>query len=299
MIIRNNIAEAAYNAQATVDSKHSVPIGYKVTNTNGSKAMGNMPRRAKSILRSNEFTALYDKGHHTGTKFDITESPGIDVMVAIPATPKSSQAPGPAYNIESFQYNEKDNTYTCPQGQVLATDGSWHKSKGGSWFQQYRTGECQTCPVREKCTKSEKNGKIVQRRKYAQNIEANKQRIEDEKDTYKKRQAIVEHPYGTIKRQWGFSYIITKKYLQRAGSDVGLMMTAYNLRGLINIVGISCFKGYLEQVISLFLTFWVKIGLKSAHISNCILQKLNCSTIFGPASNRLFLTQKLEINGSF
>jgi uncharacterized protein YycO len=94
MIIRNNITWAAYNAQATVDSKHGVPIGYKVTNTNGSKAMGNMPRRAKSILRSNEFTALYDKGHHTGTEFDIAESPGIDVMVAVPATPKSPQAPG-------------------------------------------------------------------------------------------------------------------------------------------------------------------------------------------------------------
>ncbi len=32
-----------------------------------------------------------------------------------------------------------------------------------------------------------------------------------EKETnYKRRQAIVEQPFGTIKRQWGFSYILTK-----------------------------------------------------------------------------------------
>ncbi|MCH7658965.1 MAG: hypothetical protein IIB05_11695 [Bacteroidetes bacterium] len=66
MIVRNNITEVAYNVQTTVDEKHNLPIDYKVTNTNDSKAMGNMLRRAKSILRTNDFTALYDKGYHTG-----------------------------------------------------------------------------------------------------------------------------------------------------------------------------------------------------------------------------------------
>lgn len=66
MIVRNNITEVAYNVQTTVDEKHNLPIDYKVTNTNDSKATGNMLRRAKSILRTNDFTALYDKGYHTG-----------------------------------------------------------------------------------------------------------------------------------------------------------------------------------------------------------------------------------------
>ncbi len=56
------------------------------------------------------------------------------------------------------------------------------------------------------------------------------------KSYYKQRQAIVEHPYGTIKRQWGFSYIMTKKTKQRAEADVGLIFTAYNLRRLMTII---------------------------------------------------------------
>jgi hypothetical protein len=36
-----------------------------VTNENDSKAMGGI-RRAKTILRHNNFTAIYDKGYHTG-----------------------------------------------------------------------------------------------------------------------------------------------------------------------------------------------------------------------------------------
>ena len=47
---------------------------------------------------------------------------------------------------------------------------------------------------------------------------------------------IVEHPFGTMKRQWGFSYIVTKQGINRAGADVGLMFIAYNLRRLINIL---------------------------------------------------------------
>jgi len=54
MITRNNITEVAYNIQTTVDAKNYLPIDYKVTNHNDSKAMGNMVQRAKSILRTND-----------------------------------------------------------------------------------------------------------------------------------------------------------------------------------------------------------------------------------------------------
>jgi transposase len=50
MIIRNNITEVAYNTQTTIDSDNNIPIDYKVTNNNDSKAMGKMLRRAKTIL---------------------------------------------------------------------------------------------------------------------------------------------------------------------------------------------------------------------------------------------------------
>jgi transposase len=267
MIIRNNITEVAYNTQVTTDSEHNLPIDYKVTNTNDSKAMGNMLQRAKSILHSNQFIALYDKGYHTGSEFDIADRLNIEVMVAIPAIPKSSHAPDPAYDVENFAYNEIDNTYTCPQGHLLFTNGTWHKSTSGSLFRQFKTKKCKTCDARPLCTTSEKNGKIVQRRKHAINIEQNKKRIEQNKATYKKRQAIVEHPFGTIKRQWGFSYILTKKYIQRASADVGLMFTCYNLRRLINILGKDVLKEYLQNINHLLINILAKYRFLLCNLS--------------------------------
>ncbi len=119
--------EVAYNVQTTVDAKNNIPIDYKVTNQNDSKAMGNMVQRAKSILRTNDFTVLYDKGFHTGSELKIAQEIGVETIVAIPGVPCTSQAPNHEYNYEHFMYDETADTYTCPQDQVLRTNGTWNK----------------------------------------------------------------------------------------------------------------------------------------------------------------------------
>jgi hypothetical protein len=253
MIIRNMITEVAYNVQTTVDAEHHIPIDYQTTNTNDSKAMGKMLRRAKSILKSNEFIALYDKGYHTGSEFKTADDLGIKVLVAIPGV--ASSAPNPAFNVEHFTYHSKDDTYTCPANAILKTNGSWYRKNRGKSIvkvKHYKTTACETCQLKVQCTRNQ-SGRLIERPQHAALITANHQRIEGNKDTYKRRQSIVEHPYGTIKRQWGFSYIMTKRFKERAEADVGLMFTAYNLRRIINIVGISAFKAYLGVLIPLFL----------------------------------------------
>ena len=267
MITRNNITEVAYNVQTTVDEKYKLPIDYKVTNTNDSKAMGHMLRRAKSILHTNDFTALYDKGYHTGSEFKIAGDLGIKVMVAIPAV--AANAPNKAYNVEYFEYDKDGDFYICPQNKKLTTTGTWHQAKTYK-FKRYTTRDCLECPVKAECSKA-KYGKGIQRSEYQHYIITNKERIEQNHDYYRKRQAIVEHPYGTIKRQWGFSYILTKKYKQRASADVGLMFIAYNIRRIMNILGKNELKKYFKEVL---LFFSGKFHPISLHISSFTTSKL-------------------------
>ena len=255
-MLRNNITEVAYNVQSTVDSKNCIPIDYKVTNENDSKAMGNMVQRAKSILGTNEFTALYDKGFHTGSELKKAQELGIETIVAIPGVPSTSQAPNHEYNYECFRYDESEDTYTCPEGKVLRTNGSWYKELTSSGnvilFKQYKTKACKLCPARSQCTKS-MTARLIHRSEYAQYYEANRRNYEKKEHLYKRRQAIVEHHYGTLKRQWGFSYILTKRGMSRAGSDVGFMFIAYNLRRIGNILTREMLKEYLRILASLFL----------------------------------------------
>jgi transposase len=246
LITRNNITEVAYNVQTTVDEKHNLLIDYKITNENDSKAMGAMVRRAKTILKTNEFIGLYDKGYHTGTEFSYANQQGVEVMVAIPAV--ASHAPDIAFDIEHFQYNKEKDQYTCPAGESLITNGNWYNKKQGKTINKvkhYKTKACLTCSFFERCTKN-KEGRLIERSEHADLIDDNKVRINQNPELYRKRQAIVEHPYGIIKRQWDFYYIMTKKTIHHANADVGLIFTAFNLRRIINIIDQKMLKEYLK-----------------------------------------------------
>lgn len=264
MIVRNNITEVAYNIQSTVDAKHNIPIHYEVTNENDSKAMGSMLQQAVEVLGHHEFTAVFDKGYHTGSEFKKADELGVDVVVAIPDISSSSMAPDPAYNVANFVFKVEENGYICPQGNILKTNGRWYKKdrnhdgrkkQAPILVQHYKTTACKSCTFINSCTKNTRGrGRVIERTEFAPYIEKNKLRMEQAGDLYRKRQAIVEHPFGIIKRQWDFYYIMTKQGILRASADVGLIFTAFNLRRIFNLLDPNRLNKFLKE---LGFYFWV------------------------------------------
>lgn len=264
-IVRGSITEVSYTAQTTVDAAHKLFVDYKITNQNDKKAMGMMLRRAKSILHTNLFTALYDKGYHTGSELCTADQLGISTLVAIPAIGRASQAPDPRYNAENFVYDKENDAYTCPEGRELTSNQTKYKARNYT-FKQYKTKACKSCPVRSLCTASKANGKIIQRSEYTEHLESNAKRVAESGELYKRRQALVEHPFGTIKRQWGFDHIIMKKGIKAAAADFGLIALAYNLKRIFKLLGSkktllngcsSCFLALfsaIEHLLDLFAT---------------------------------------------
>jgi len=248
LITRNHITEVAYNVQSTVDAKHNIPIDFKVTNKNDSKAMGSMVRRAKTILKTKNFTALYDKGYHTGSEFDYAHKQGVEVIVAFPEV--ASHAPDHLFDVEHFDYNKQDDEYLCPASQRLTTNGRWYNKASGKTMNRvkhYKTTACLSCGLFDRCTKN-KAGRLIERTEHMDLIDANKQRITDQLALYRRRQAIVEHPYGVIKRQWGFYYVMTKRTIQHASADVGMIFIAYNLRRIFNIIDSADLTKYMREL---------------------------------------------------
>jgi transposase len=277
ILLRCTITEVCYNVQSTVDAKNNIPIDFKVTNQNDSKAMGNMVRRAKSILGTNDFTVLYDKGFHTGSELKTAQDLGIETIVAIPDVPLTSQAPDHDYNYENFRYDSATDTYTCPEGEILSTNGRWYTTHGRRdiliSFKQYKTKACRSCPGRMKCTRS-KSGRLIARSIYADYYETNRRNKQEKELLYRRRQTIAEHPFGTIKRQWGFSYILTKKGMNRASSDVGFMFIAYNLRRIISILGKEKLSEYLRILVSIILTVSAFFRRKTSRLEDYVTRKV-------------------------
>lgn len=258
LITRNNITEVAYNVQSTVDSKHNIPIDFKVTNRNDSKAMGGMVRRAKTVLGKSGFTALYDKGYHTGTEFDYAHEHGVEVIVAVPDV--GSHAPDIAFDVEHFEYHKHADQYTCPAGETLTTNGRWYNKQNRNTVNRvkhYKTKACLRCDLFERCTRN-KSGRFIERSEHMDLIDANKKRLAENLELYRKRQAIVEHPFG-VKRQWDFYYIMTKRSIKHASADVGLIFTAYNLRRIFNLIGKDLLEEYLKGMLNLFYSILTQI----------------------------------------
>ncbi len=94
------------------------------------------------------------------------------------------------------------------------------------------------------------------------------------------RQSIVEHPYGTIKRQWGFSYIITKKGKSRATADVGFMYTAYNLMRITNILSFCGLLTALFTMCSYLLRLFATFKAKNGHFATLEVLKQKLPTSY-------------------
>ncbi|MCC5928185.1 MAG: hypothetical protein JJU28_02970, partial [Cyclobacteriaceae bacterium] len=84
---------------------------------------------------------------------------------------------------------------------------------------------------------------------------------------------IIEHNYGTIKRQWNFHYIITKRGIDRASADVGFMFTAYNLIRIFNLIDKKALKEYLKALIPCFYRYMARM---EAFLSPQAVSKILC-----------------------
>ncbi|MBL0053183.1 MAG: transposase [Bacteroidetes bacterium] len=88
------------------------------------------------------------------------------------------------------------------------------------------------------CTGRAKGGREIERSEFAAEVEANNARYNSHKETYRKRQEINEHIFGTIKRVWGY-YYTNLKGLEKVNGEWSLIMTVYNIKRTINILGIQ------------------------------------------------------------
>jgi len=259
IMVRGMINEVAYNVQSTVDAKNKIPIDYEVTNQNDKNAMTSMVKSAIDILGNNTFDAVFDKGYHNAEEIHNSHKLGIETHVAIPAP--ASNAPDLNFNVSEFKYISQNDTYTCPANLTLKTNGNWYLKRVYR-VKQYKTKNCKGCELRDSCSKS-KSGRIIERHEFAENLERNKRAIKGRPEIYKQRQDLVEHPFGTMKRAWGFDHIMTKKTIKHASADVGFIFIAYNLKRILNILGITTLVELLTSVLLYIKTILEQLIRKS------------------------------------
>ncbi len=250
MVIHGQVIEVAFNVQTVVDDKHNLVVEYLPTNRNDKKALLPMAIGAKKIFGKKSITVLADKGYHNGEQLHACAEENVITYVAVPDAPRISPIPTPDYYGEQFRYNKKQDTYTCPEGHVLKSNGQSYERKYDeniTRIKHYKTSKCKNCPALASCTTNPK-GRILERSEFAEAAERNKIRVKTHPEIYAARQQIVEHIFGTIKRQWGYDHILLKG-LRKNDGEFGLIYLVYNFRRIINILGVDGAKKWLRKLI--------------------------------------------------
>ena len=67
-------------------------------------------------------------------------------------------------------------------------------------------------------------------------VDANNRRIKENRAYYRRRQSICAHPFGTLKRAWGYTYTLLKG-LKKVEGEINLIMLCYNVKRTLNIIG--------------------------------------------------------------
>lgn len=236
--------DLGYNVQAVVDEKNKLFTTFEVINNSADQGqLFNMSNKAKKIYNVETLEVLADKGYFEGKDIEKCEMENIVTYVS---KPDYSNGIGDArYFIGKFKYNAQSDTYICPEGQVLPC----RTKKVDAKFKEYINSEaCSKCLNREKCTKA-KDGRVIKRDRYSDSIDRMNDRIETDKTKYSQRKCIVEHPFGTLKRTMNFTYLLLRNFVKVRG-EISLAFFSYNLKRVINIIGV---KELIEALVSFIL----------------------------------------------
>jgi transposase len=229
--------KVCFNAQIAVDAKHHLIVADDVTNeVNDEWQLAPMAKAAKEALEVETLDAAADAGYHVGTQVVECEANGITPFAPKPKSSSKNESKG-LYTKETFTYSAEQDTYRCPAGQLLSY--STQTEQNGRILRYYANwSACAACPLRERCTES-KQGRRIMRTPEEPRLEAMAQRMEATPGLMLQRKSTVEHPYGTMKWWWDGGYFLVKG-LEKVRGEFSLMTLAYNLRRVINLLGVEC-----------------------------------------------------------
>lgn len=269
-----NIVEVSYNVQTAVDDKHNLIVNYEVTNCKDNDALSSMAIQAREGLdleQEDVLTVLADKGYYTGEQIETCHLNNIDTLVATKNTANSKK--DIRFQKNKFYYDADSDVYVCPEGNELITNENFYSQKDKrrkSRFKRYtlKHSVCSACPYADACVGGRlkyRQGKVIQRQEFDDALDHNDEQVVLRQNEYKRRQAIVEHPFGTIKRQWSFTHTLLKTK-KKVDTEFSIIFLCYNLRRVMSILGQDGLKKALNRLFSDFFGLWSSMKHHSAKI---------------------------------
>jgi transposase len=223
-----------YNAQMAVDAKHKLIAADDVTNeVTDCQQLANVALAAQANLELQQAEVVADAGYYNAAEVSRCVARGLTPF--IPKADTSANTARGLYGKRQFQYDAGQDVYVCPAGAELTYRFATYEL--GRELRYYRASGCRQCALKSRCTRNQANRTITREANEAL-MEAMAARLRAQPWKFKLRKTLAEHPFGTIKRWFGYTHFLLKG-LEKVRCEWSLTTLAYNLKRVLNLVSFA------------------------------------------------------------
>ncbi|MGB6283796.1 MAG: IS1182 family transposase [Xanthobacteraceae bacterium] len=240
---------AGYNVQIAVDDKHKLIVASEVVNDgNDTGQLHAMAEAAKAALGVEALTAVADAGYFNGETLKACEEASITAYVPPPDRGQRLKAQG-RFSVEEFRYDAAADVYRCPAGAELRPMHGQKRQASGKMAIRYasRRSVCRVCPLKGRCLAGKGERREIERWTDEDVIERHRARMQNAgKDMMRRRKALAEHPFGTLKCRAGYRHFLVRGF-DKVRGEWSLMALCYNFSRVLRIIGLGPWMALLAQ----------------------------------------------------
>jgi transposase len=220
-----------YNAQVAVDAKHKLIAAEDVTNeVTDFKQLASVALEAKANLELKQAEVVADAGYYNAA--EVGRCMEQNLTPYLPKADTSANTARGLYGKSRFRYDARKDVYVCPAGAELTYRFNTYEL--GRELRYYRASGCKGCALKPQCTRNKAN-RTITREENEGLMEAMAARMAAQPWKFKLRKTLAEHPFGTIKRWFGYTHFLLKG-LAKVRCEWSLTTLAYNLKRVLNLV---------------------------------------------------------------
>ena len=174
-------------------------------------------KRQRRFSKPRSLQVLADDGYYNSADLKACEDDGIEAYVPLPEGNGVLEKKG-RFSLKDFSYDATADAYRCPAGELLRpTKGRLTNTSGRIEIRYLsRKAICDACPLRARCLAPKAAQRSIARWEHEDVIERHRARMQsaDADELMRRRSAIVEHPFGTLKCRAGYRHFLRSRLQQ-------------------------------------------------------------------------------------
>ena len=248
LLVKSGQGIAGYNVQIAVDDKHKLIVASEVVNDSSDVGqLHAMAKAAKDELEAEVLQALADEGYYSSLELKACEDDGIKAYVPVPQGNGQLEKKG-RFRLKDFSYEAAADAYRCPAGKLLHPMKGRFQNTSGRTEIRYASSTtiCRRCRLRARCLSSKASRRTIGRWEQEDVLERHRVRMQGADELMRRRSAIVEHPFGTLKCRAGYRHFLVRGFNKVRG-EWSLMALCYNFTRVLNILGLERFVARIAK----------------------------------------------------